>query len=113
MHLESLQKIANEFLWHGKNKVSQNICYNSPGWGGLNNLHVKYFVHSLRIKWMFCLWQDKGATWSCIAWPQIIRIFPEVTIPGLRQCSEGLLNKLSSFNAAVVNSFALVNGYDA
>ena len=112
-HLDSLQRIANEFLWCGKNKVSQNICCNSSAWGGLTNLHVQHFVHSLRLKWMVHLWQDKGTTWSCLAWPQVLSVFPEVTIPGLRHCSEGLLNKLSAFNAAMVRSFALVNGYNA
>ncbi len=51
-HLDSLQTIANEFLWQGKNKVSQNICCNSPSWGDLSQLHVKHFVHSLRMKWL-------------------------------------------------------------
>ena len=101
-HLDSLQCIANEFLWRGRNKVSQNTCCNQPGWGGLNHLHVKHFVHSFYSKWMIWLWLDKGETWSCIAWQQLIKHIPVETIPGIHQCSESILTNLKPFYAAII-----------
>ncbi len=42
--LETLQHIANDFLWRGWNRLKQQKCWNTPKWGGLNHLHVKLYL---------------------------------------------------------------------
>ncbi len=102
--LELIQKFANEFLWQGHNKLSPKKCWNVSAWGGLNHLHVKHFFISLHMKWMIRLWRDKGHTWSCFAWPAVLKVYPEVILPGLTKCKEDILKHLPTFYAEVLRS---------
>ncbi len=43
-----------------------DICQNTSDKGGLNHLHVKYYVHNLRVKWMTQLWSDTTRIWSTL-----------------------------------------------
>ena len=60
--LDPLQKFVNEFLWRGCNRLPPDICQNTPNKGGLNHLHVKHYIHNLRVKWMTQLWSDTTRT---------------------------------------------------
>ena len=107
--LDILQRIANDFLWYGRNRVSAMTCYNTPKWGGLNQLHVKHFVCRLHVRWICHLWQDKGSTWLMFAWQWVTKHIPETVIPGMVCCSEQILKRMPHFYAAALRSFALVN----
>ncbi len=107
--LDVLQKIANNFLWCGRNRVSAMTCYNTLKWGGLNQLHMRHFVCRLHVRWICCLWQDKGSTWSIFAWQWVTKHIPETVIPGMVCCSEQILQRILHFYAAALRSFALVN----
>ena len=50
--LETLQHVANDFLWRGQNRLKQQKCWNTPKWSGLNHLHVKQCIYNLHICWM-------------------------------------------------------------
>ncbi len=58
---------------------------------------------------MVWLWQDCGSTWSVFAWPEVVRIFPSVILPGITYGAENLLAKLELFYVGVICSFSYVN----
>ncbi len=58
---------------------------------------------------MIHLWKDKGQTWSCFAWPSVLRVFPEVLLPGLTKCREDYLQKLLAFYTEILRAYAEVN----
>ncbi len=67
-------------------------------------------MHNLRTKWIVQLWQDHGSTWSVFMWPDVVKIFPSVILPGITYGAENLLAKLELFYAGVIHSFTYVNG---
>ncbi len=56
---------------------------------------------------MIHLWKDKGQTWSCFAWPSVLRVFPEVILPGVTKCRD--LQKLPAFYAEILRAYTQVN----
>ena len=100
--LDFLQNFVNDFLQHGKNKLSPDLCQNLVELGGLNHMHIKHFVHKLRAKWMTCLWLDAGSSWSAFVWPGLIQLIPLEVLPGMTGCSDKILGHLMPFYAVVI-----------
>ncbi len=65
--IEFLQRFANDFIWHGQNKVNTEVTQNPLKTGGLNHINVKHFLHKLRTMCMMQLWEDRGQLWSVFA----------------------------------------------
>ncbi len=53
--LNTLQKLCNDFLWRGHNRLQEKTVQNIPKWGGLKHIHIKYVMHKICIKWMVCI----------------------------------------------------------
>ena len=49
--IQIIQNMLNDFLWHGRARIKQSVLCVLLGDGGLNMLHIKNLVHSLRVKW--------------------------------------------------------------
>ena len=107
--VDFLQKFANDFLWHGQNKVNTETTQNPLRLGGLNHINVKYFLHNLRMKWMIRLWCDAGTSWSTFAWMHVVDVILGIAWAGMIACSEALLQEIPPFYANVMHSFAYVN----
>ncbi len=60
--LDLIQKLLNDFLWRGWNKVKQSVMVMSLSLGGMQMLHVKNVVHGLYMKWFQYLMVDSGLT---------------------------------------------------
>ncbi len=58
---------------------------------------------------MVWLWEDKGTTWSCFAWPSVLKVYPMPILAGLTKCRDDLLSKILKFYADVLKAFAEVN----
>ncbi len=59
--LDLLQKILNNFLWRGRNKIKTSVSMSPETNGGINMIHVKNIVHCLWVKWVNHLCQDVGS----------------------------------------------------
>ncbi len=62
--LEIIQKILNEFLWRGWNKIKPSVIMSPETHGGLNMIHVKNAVHCLWVKWINHMCHDVSSSWS-------------------------------------------------
>ncbi len=58
---------------------------------------------------MIHLWKDKGQTWSCFAWPAVLKVIPKVLFLGMTYCKDYVLCKLPGFYGEVLCSYAEVN----
>ncbi len=87
-HLDQIQHMLNEFLWRGKNKISQQIFCQDFAAGGLRILHVWGSVLKLRLKWFKHLWIDKGESWSAFVWPQVLTAIPSSLMPRMSFVSD-------------------------
>ena len=47
--IELIQKLINDFMWRGRNKVKQSVMVSSCDHGGLKMLHIKNVIHELRV----------------------------------------------------------------
>ncbi len=56
-------------------------------------LQVQDLIHHLQVKWMWWLWSDKGQTWSCYFWSQMIQTVPYQVIPGMMYISDAWMVK--------------------
>ena len=63
--------------------MQQALCCQTVAAGGLKMLKVQDSVNLLRVKWMLQLWKDKGQTWSCFAWCNVLITIPKEIIPGM------------------------------
>ena len=104
-----IQDILNDFLWKGRSKVKHSVAYASVQDKGLTMIHVKNFVHSLRIKWMARLSKDAGSSWSQFAWSNISPVILVELWAGICLISEKTLQELSPFYASIFQSFAYIN----
>ncbi len=107
--LELLQKLLNDFLWHGKNKIKNKLNTSPNKNGGMNMIHVKNSVHCLWVKWMFHLCEDVGVSWSRYAWEHVEGLIPFVSMSGVRAIREDLLTEIPFFYASILHSYAFVN----
>ncbi len=101
--------MLNEFLWHGKNRLAQSVCYQDYPAGGLRMLKVQDSVMSLRVKWMQHLWKDKGATWSVYIWNQVLASIPEAVIPGMTYVSDAWICDWDPFYQDIIRAFVNLN----
>ncbi len=62
--LDTIQKHLLDFVWRGRSKVKMSVFAASLENGGLKMLHVCNVVHTLKVKWMKCISDDRGFTWS-------------------------------------------------
>ncbi len=60
--LEVIQKMLNDFLWWGRNKIKHSTICVPIKLGGLNMIHVKNIVHHLHIWWMDRMCKDIGSS---------------------------------------------------
>ena len=44
-HLTILQKICNDFLWRGRNRLQERVVQNTQKWGRLKHIHIKHVMH--------------------------------------------------------------------
>ncbi len=58
---------------------------------------------------MIRLWCDVGTSWSTFAWMHVVDVIPGIVWAGMTACLEALLQKIPSFYAKVMHSFAYVN----
>ncbi len=72
-------------------------------------IHVKNTFHALRVKWMHCLCNDAGSSWSRFVWPDLSVLIPEQLWTGLCLISAVHLVGLDPFYSQMVCSFAMVN----
>ncbi len=107
--LDLIQKLLNDFLWRGWNKIKQSVMIASLSSGGMQMLHVKNVVHSLHVKWFQHLTIDKGLTWSRMIWERVIDVIPENLFQGLCSVPESCLAGLDPFYSSMLHSYAYVN----
>ena len=107
--LSILQKLCNDFLWRGHNRLQEKTVQNTLKWGGLKYVHIKHVMHKICIKWMIYIWEDRGLSWSQWVWPQIIRKIPEQVLLGMTNCAEHLVQHLFPFYKGVLRSYAYMN----
>ena len=69
--IEIIQKMLNQFVWHGRNKICSAVALSPVDHSGLNMLNVKNVVYVLQVKWMNCLSLDCGLSWSRHIWKKI------------------------------------------
>ncbi len=100
-HLDQIQHMLNEFLWHD-NKVSQQIFCQDFAAGGLRMLCVWDSVLKLRIKWFRHLWNDKGQSWSAFVWPQVLSVIPGPLMPGMSFVSDAWIQNLDPFYQDII-----------
>ncbi len=86
--VELLQKILNEFLWHGQNKIRPVVMYAPVSQGGLNMINIKNVLSTLHVKWIDRLCKDAGLSWLGIIWPKILDLIPPRLISGLTGITE-------------------------
>ena len=72
-------------------------------------IHVKNSVHYLQVKWMFCLCEDVGMSWSRYTWEHVEGLIPFILVSGVCAIREDLLTRIPSFYASVLHSYAFVN----
>ncbi len=48
--IDLIQKLLNEFLWRGQNKIRPTVMYSSYHLGGMNMLWVRDVIHNLKVK---------------------------------------------------------------
>ena len=107
--LEIIQKILNEFLWRGWNKIKPSVIMSPEIHGGLNMIHVKNAVHCLWVKWMNHMCHDVSSSWSQYIWWKIEDIIPFDLIGSVHAINENLLQGLPPFYASMLRSYAMVN----
>ncbi len=107
--IELLQKILNEFLWCGRNRIRTSVMYAPVSHGGLNMIKIKSIMCTLHVKWMNRLCTDAGTTWSRIIWPKIKNVIPTNLISGLTGITEQSLNSLPQFYRSIIRSYVHVN----
>ncbi len=108
--LTLLQKILNEFIWRGKNKIKPQVMYAPVLQGGLGMINMKNVVHTLWTKWMEHLLKDWGGSWSSVIWDSVVSCVPEHLFSGLMAVDENDIQILIPFYQAVIQSFCFVNG---
>ena len=111
-HLQTLQKMCNDFVWHGQNHLKERVLQNTMKWGGLAHMHVKHCLHKIRLRWIICLWEDRGKLWSVIVWPKLIADVPECVWPGMTYCTEQIVGSVSPFYCNCAKSFTYLNRLD-
>ncbi len=89
--------------------MKYNVIYSDYIHGNLKMLHVKNFMHSLRVKWMHRITLDVGLTWSHFIWPQLMKTIPATLLQGLQVVSESCLMGLDPFYSGILRSNCLVN----
>ncbi len=107
--VELLQKILNEFLWHGRNKIRPMVMYAPVLQWGLNMINIKNVLSTLHVKCIDRLCKDAGLSWLRLIWPKILGQIPPTLISGLMGITEPTLHSLSPFYCSTFQSFVYVN----
>ena len=107
--VDTIQKLLLDFLWQGRACLKMSTIIAPPTQGGLKMLHVKNVLHSLQVKWMQCLSNDLGLSWSRFIWPKLSALYPPELFGGMRDVCESDLHTLPPFYAGMVRSFCWVN----
>ncbi len=107
--IDTIQRILNDFLWRGKDRVKFMSVCGSWDMGGLKMLNVKNVVHVLQVKWMIRLYSDLRSMWSRHIWLCFDNLVPLELISGLRCLSESEIQKLPPFYASILRSYIYVN----
>ncbi len=110
--LQLMQKMANDFLWCGRNHLKEKTVQNIWKWGGLQHIHMKHIMHKIQVKWMEYIWLDKGQSWSYWTWHKIMETVPEQIILGITAYSEHLIQQISPFYQQILHSYAYLNWQD-
>ena len=84
--LDVIQKLLLDFIWRGRSRVKMSVFAAPLELGGMKMLYICNVVHTLRVKWMKRICDDRGFTWSRYLWPALIRKLPSILLQGLCSC---------------------------
>ncbi len=94
IHIEQLdviQKLLLDFVWKGRSIVKMSVFAAPLELGGMRMLHICNVVHTLRVKWMKWICDDRGFTWSRHLWLALTNKLPSMLLQGLHMCPESVL----------------------
>ncbi len=110
MHqMEIVQKTLNDFVWHGKPRLSFSVMTAKYQQGGMQMLNVKNVYHVLKVKWMHRIAVDTRLIWSRFCWNEISSQIPYKLWKGMCMVRESSLSLLDPFYAVTICSFSMMN----